>query len=482
MPGNRSGQSFPEKFRDGWSGFETTELPLTDDLNDPTEGGLVEQMERLASKTWGAGASFLMTGGSSLSASALLTALIKPGSTVLFLPTAHRSFLQAASWLDLRLKPLPMKRSEGEATELPILDVEKAVKLVAETSESLAACWMISPDYFGHVQNLIPLAESLRDRGILLLVDEAHGAHYALSPKQFPPTALDMGADGVVQSLHKTLPVLAPASMIHLSQRLIQNSPACVTALARARRVWQTTSPSFPVAASVDWMQGFLTTPSGQAQMGRTLEFIRSFREKNHVPFRVLHPTQWEDPFRVVIDVSQSAWTGQSLAAQLAKDGIDVEMATETHLILIVAMDQPESDFQRLECSLQRWAKGKPSPESGVETSQSKNQHNSHDPYPLWISKWNQTEGTVRPREAFLRSFTCSETLSYPDVRQKFEKGETLEVLDSITPYPPGIPLFYPGEVLDRRTMEILEKLFQSEAALSGCSWDALPVMGTLPS
>lgn len=479
MPGNRSGQSFPEKFRDGWSCFETTELPLTDDLNDPTEGGLVEQMERLASKTWGAGASFLMTGGSSLSASALLTALVKPGSTVLFLPTAHRSFLQAASWLDLCLKPLPMKRADEETTELPVVDVEKAVKLIAQMPESPAACWMVSPDYFGHVQDLTPLAEALRDRGILLLVDEAHGAHYALKPKRFPPTALAMGADGVVQSFHKTLPVLAPASVIHLSQRLIQNRPACVSALARARRVWQTSSPSFPVAASVDWMQGFLTSPSGQAQMDRTLAFVRSFREKNQSPFRVLQPTKWEDPLRVVIDVSQTSWTGQGLAAQLAQDGIDVEMATETHLILIVAVDQPESDFQRLECSLQRWAKEKPSPKSGTETSRNKNQHNPHDPYPLWISKWNQTEAAIRPRAAFLRSFTSLETLSYPDVLHKFEKGETLEVLDSITPYPPGIPLFYPGEVLDQRAMEILEKLFQSEATLSGCSWDALPVMGT---
>ncbi|HAA25493.1 MAG TPA: arginine decarboxylase SpeA, partial [Ruminiclostridium sp.] len=125
--------------------------------------------------------------------------------------------------------------------------------------------FVTSPDYYGLCAPISELAGIMHASGKLLLVDEAHGAHFAFS-QRFPPTAISLGADMAVQSFHKTLPALTQAAVLHIGSRRVN-----IAAVQKAVSMLTTTSPSYMIMASIEYACGLAGT-EGEKRYGRLLE------------------------------------------------------------------------------------------------------------------------------------------------------------------------------------------------------------------
>lgn len=467
MPGNRGGKSFPEEFQGGFAALETTELNRTADLNDPTE--VVLAAEALAAECFGAAKSFFFTSGSSMAIAAMLSAVCAPGARIWVDPTSHRSLAHTASLMDFELAFLPLAPSKGRSP-LPKVDAEAFYSQIHQEGFLAGdAIYLCSPDYYGSIVDLTAWRSIADDLSIPLLVDEAHGASFVAAPEWMPPSALSMGADLVVQSAHKTLPALAPSSFLHISQAAMRKWPRLAEQVLRTRTLFQTSSPSFPVAASLDWARSYLAT-SGRETINKLLENIREFSERLTKPFHFLEAAEGEDPTRIVIDFSESEWEAGELVLALEEQGIDIEMTDLQRLVLIPALDQAREDFIRLAEVLELLATC-PVPQPMNPEAKANRENLSN----LLLDSLLRSREALRPRESFFASFRQSKGVSMREAREALSHNKKVVAGMAIHPYPPGIPLYYPGESLNIGDLDFLEQLLEAGLQLPSCSIDSFP-------
>lgn len=464
MPANRGGKSFPERMGRLFSCLESTELAVTDDLNRPE--GPAREAERLAAECFGAGESLFFTSGSTTAIYAMLTAAAGAGGRILADPCAHRSLAQIAALLDLELDFLPLSPVQGSRSPLPKPDPEALERLLSGSERGRwQALYLSSPDYYGCTAEVGCISGIAKRHGLLLLCDEAHGAAFAASEGMMPPTALSAGADLVVQSLHKTLPALAPASILHLSEGALKRFPGLHAAALRARPLFQTSSPSFPVAASIDYARRFLAL-EGREHIRELIAMIRETGENLPDGMRLLPALEGrEDPTRVVIDCSGSGLSALQIAAALSERGVDVEMADFTRLILIPSLDQPREDFLRLSRVLREMAPGLPLAP-----------HADSGPERRICERLSRPRLSLKPRAALFKGFRGGPA-GIEDAILAREAGKRLIASACISPYPPGIPLFYPGEELSADDLLFLEHLLDEGFIIPDCGRGRFPIL-----
>lgn len=465
MPGNRGGKVFPAPFSCGFASLETTELEISDDLNEPTGPALLA--EEKAAAFFGSGKSLFFTSGSTVAIYAMLATALPPGSRVAASATLHRAFAQAAALLDLEIVFLPMKVPERgkEAREdcpsvsrspLPVIDTPRALQLLEKT-EGLRALIFSAPDYYGHVDLPQELLETAHARGLAVLCDEAHGAAFAAAADIFPQTALARGVDLCVQSAHKTLPALAPASLLHLSQTYLRRCPAAVRRAVAARKLFQTSSPSFPIGASLDFARAFLESGECRQKIQALRDHMTLLSQELPPDFQVLPAGPEDDPLRLVISYRNSGFGLRELSSGLSRLGIDIEMADFSRLVLIPSLDQPREDFVRLSAALHTLSREQAESSRGEEARASRLEKEAGgDRAERDLQRWLcRPRTSLKPRAAAFRGLfaetDCSEALL-----QKEQEDASFCVTSAIAPYPPGIPLWLPGEQITQRELRRL--------------------------
>lgn len=242
MPGHKRNTGDFEFLKELGARYDITEIEGFDDLHDP-RGILNEAMAR-AARLWKSERSFFLVNGSTGGILAAIRAASQGGTGKLIMArNCHRSVYNAA--LLCALEPvyiLPDNlKGFGFCGSIPPKAVEKAVR-----ENPGAAVVLTSPTYEGVISNNAEIAVICHMHGSPLIVDEAHGAHLDLSP-HFTGGAVRAGADIVVQSVHKTLTGLNQAGLLHVCGALISSEDA-----ARELAVFQTSSPSYPIMASID--------------------------------------------------------------------------------------------------------------------------------------------------------------------------------------------------------------------------------------
>ncbi len=481
MPGHADGNGFPTWFAGMALRMDTTELPETGDLNRPT-GAALQAME-LAAAAFGAAWTRFLTCGATSGVLALVAASCPRGSRLLVQRTCHRSVVSAVALLGLEPVFLPVDpRDASRAAREPSPDGSAAAPLPPVSPAAVAAALdrdpriravlVTSPDYYGTVSDLAAVAASAHAHAVPLLVDEAHGAHFAFS-RACPRTALASGADLVVQSAHKTLPALTQAALLHVSRGAVSSGRVDLGRVSEALRMFQTSSPSFLVAASIDFARAALQAdaerllPRRERALRALGQRLRGMAGQPFVPVdeafsrdrRFKAPGR--DPFRFVLDVHRSGLTGFEAARRLAAHGISVEMADPRRLVLIPPLLVEESgdaegdpdfpDLRALERALRAiLAEG---PADGP-------------PWPL-------------PGEAFgaLLS-TPAEPALPPAVWFGPERREAVPLAQAVgralaeplVPYPPGIPLVWPGERLDAARAGLVLALLAAGGTVDGLS------------
>ena len=327
--------------------LDITEIAGFDDLHDPA-GILAESMERSAA-LWGSQRAWYLVNGSTGGILAALHAALPRGSRLLAARNCHKAFYHALELLDLDpvfLQP-PMDSLSGVSGSLSPAEVEAALNIHPD----IRVLFLTSPTYDGVLSDLPTLCSLCHSRGVAVLVDEAHGAHLGFPP--FPPGAVAAGADLVVQSLHKTLPSLTQTAILHWQGSLLD--PVRVS---RSLGIFETSSPSYPLMASMDGCVRLLEAegaPLFQAWKNRLDAFDRAILPLKHL--RVLchgrdrlefHPAFWGfDPSKLLISTQGTALTGPELMERLRRDfQIELEMAAPSYA---TAMTGPGDSPQALE-------------------------------------------------------------------------------------------------------------------------------------
>lgn len=427
MPGHkRNTARFPHLAALG-AGFDVTEIPGFDDLHAPEE--ILREGQARCAALYGSLAAFFCVNGSTGGILAGIRAATRRGDRVLVARNCHKAVYHALELCDLRpvfVQP-PLLSLFGCAASLPPDAVEKALQEYPD----IRLVILTSPTYEGILSDVAAICRLAHARAIPVLVDEAHGAHLGLSP-DFPASALQAGADVVVQSLHKTLPSLTQTALVHLPSTRISREE-----LQRQLGIFQTSSPSYLLLASMDACVRLLEE-EGDALFSAWSKRLRHVRQRLAplCHLRLLGEGAGLfalDPGKLVIGTAGSGLSGVSLASCLRERyQIQVELASEHYVIAMTGMGDTDGmldAFAEALLEVDASCVGTDMPELPTQL-----------PLPLC-------------------RFGMADTLSQPWEVRPAEVCVDAVSAAAIWVYPPGIPLVLPGEVLSASLVEQLAHL-----------------------
>ncbi|MDR1705257.1 MAG: aminotransferase class I/II-fold pyridoxal phosphate-dependent enzyme [Clostridiales bacterium] len=423
MPGHKRNPRFlPAELM----GMEITEFPGADNLLAPA--GVIKELEERIARVFGAEVSFLMTNGSTGCLLAALMAVRKQGAKVLVARNCHKSVYSA-----LVLSGMRPVYVYPEMTDINIAGGVSPAAIEAAFRENPGICAAVitSPTYEGFVSDVSAIAEITRGYGVPLIVDEAHGAGFNLSDK-LPESAVACGADIVVHSLHKRMPMLSQTAVMHVKSGILD--PAFVK---KGFNLIQSTSPSYILMAQVDYALGLmLDDPGIMAGYLKNLLDLRAKLPKEGIlrlvgeEYDGRFAIKQTDISKIVLYIDGKELSGGRIERIFAEDyGVQLELSGLCHVIAMTTPGDTGEGFNRLFRAVNAVNEGKISAgDSNVFER---------------ISAPPRPQIVLTPRDAFYektRSVKLSEALS-------------LISAGFIIPYPPGIPLVAPGEII---TSEIL--------------------------
>lgn len=487
MPGHVSGRAFSEALAGLFMRADTTELPITDDLNDP-QVTLNETETRIA-KVYHAAHTFLLTGGSTEGLKAALLTVVGKGGRIAAPAISHRAVLHASALFDFEWMWI-----EGDAAQISertnerlryslfqpssVNDLKSCLSAAEQRGQLPDAVCIMSPDYYGYLMPISEWAEICHGYGIPLIVDEAHGALFAFGSSSgmrqgesdLPISALEQGADLVIHSAHKTLPALTPTALLHVSHHAKQMyGEAIVQQIKRTLIMLRTSSPSLIQAASIDWAVALLEQ-DGRERIQTVLSYLSTARQQIQAIEGLqceLHPDPaYMDPLRLVISTA-NVCSARWLYHQLQGKGIDLEFSDLTRLVCIVTPYHEWQDFERLILALQDILACLKSGGYGASIH-----HRMHvSPIDLKTLQaldqaWQQ-QYVKRHAPLQLKSFMPSLTDVEIDLNDEIHLIAGNMLKRAITPYPPGVPLFYPGDILTQQDVQLVRQLRTADVSFA---------------
>lgn len=405
---------------------DVSEMGGFDYLHAPT--GAMARAQARAAEVFGAAQTFFLVNGSTGGNLAAITAFAGDGDGLLMLRGSHRSVYTAAALAGAVPHYLPMAY-DSALDGWFVAEPPATASLPAQ----LAVIHVTRPNYYGTACDLAPFVEIARHTGAVLIVDEAHGAHFGQHPS-LPASALAQGADIVIQSTHKTLGGLTQASMLHVSH----GSRADPARLAASLAMLQSSSPSALLTLSLDLAAEHLRA-RGRVDIARTVALALHVRQSlgRVAGLRVVDGAGW-DPTKLVIDVAALGRSGFAAARWLLEhERLNVELADFRRIVCSITIGDSEETCTLLIDALTRFAG------EGSAGDEPKHRRPGLPPPP---------PRTLTPRAA---RHAATESVSVGDVL-----GRTCA--EYVIPYPPGIPIVVPGEVL---TADVLGALASFRAA-----------------
>lgn len=273
--------------------MDITEIDGFDDLHHP-EGILKEAMKE-AAEVYGSEKTYFLVNGSSCGILAAVSAAVKPGGKLLMARNCHKSAYHGALLQQAEVTYLyPELEKEGFYGAVQAKDVKSAL----EKDPEICAVMVVSPGYEGIVSDIEAIAQAAHACGCALIVDEAHGAHFPFAGRyEFPVSALEKGADIVIQSLHKTLPSLTQTALLHLGKgSSVYVNPEAIEFYLR---IYQSSSPSYILMASIDHCIHLMSSDRGKhlmAEYARNLSAVRGKLKEQLQILQLYEPEQSPEP------------------------------------------------------------------------------------------------------------------------------------------------------------------------------------------
>ena len=391
--------------------------------------GPIRDAEVAAARYFGAVDCFFLTGGSTQGILSMLAAAVGEGGSVLLDRGCHQSVCHACALLDITpyFIDAPLLEPFGIAGALP---VDEAGRQLAAHPE-IRAVLLTSPTYYGVRRNIEAFSVLCRAHGKKLLVDAAHGAHFTALGL---PTPVLEGADLAVLSIHKTLPCMGQGAVLLCGEGIDRR------ALREQTVLFGTSSPSYPIMASIDLARAYMEGP-GRAAYCRAAESCAALRQMlaQHTCFTPLSVENHAmlDPCRLTVCTAGTDITGRRLADMLWSEfGVACEMADSRNAVFILTGSDTGGTLLRLRRALRRL---------------SARRHETPPPAPA--APFPPAERVMPVRQAWFAEHTA-----VPLARAT---GQICA--RPVTPYPPGVPLLWPGEKITGAHIALLREKWYNE-------------------
>ena len=347
IPGHTKGTGTLPEFKK-LIGRKALSVDTTDEFDNlgtlhPATGPIKEAQE-LAAKAFGAKKTFFLLNGSTAGNLALAMALTKKGQKILTNRNCHRSVLTGMIISGAEPLWLIPKRFEdwgiwGNVTP-------ESVEKMLETHDDVSMVWITNPTYEGVVSDIKSISAICKRFGVPLIVDEAHACLWNFN-KHLPTPALQLGADAVVHSLHKTGGSMSQSSMLHIAE----NSLIDADAVEKALKLLHTTSPSLMLLASLDSARANLESQRGQKMLQRAINNAKYLRREIE---QMEHIHDLKPDFGYMTDVTKvfiraDGLSGKRLESILEIDfNIEVESASDAGLLLLSNIGNTRTDMEYL--------------------------------------------------------------------------------------------------------------------------------------
>ena len=475
MPGHKRREipdGIPGGFPDPY-GIDITEIDGFDNLHH-AEGILKDAMDEAAA-IYGADRSWYLVNGSTCGILSAVFATTENGGKILTARNCHKAVYHAICLNRLEAEYLyPEEITEfGINGGIRAEDVRKALEKdamrcagnsgdVRGKNTKIQAVLITSPTYEGVVSDIRAIADAAHEYGIPLIVDEAHGAHleYADQCHSFPKSALEYGADIVIQSLHKTLPCFTQTAILHVKGKFVDQDR-----VSRYLSMFQTSSPSYLFMAGMErcirYMDG-----DGRNGMVRYEERLEHFMERME-GLQVLEVLDREicgkyrtvagwDPSKIVVSTMRAEdFHGEELAETLRrKYHLEMEMTAPEYVIAMTSLMDTEEGFERLGTALLEIDGAL---RHCVESEQQKEKGESKGK-----KRCETPEATESKVSHPIRRMLICEAMDADTERTALQDTVGKVSAEFVYLYPPGIPIIAPGEVF---TDVIVEKIVAYKAA-----------------
>lgn len=430
---------------------DLSEVRGLDVLGEPA--GVIREAEALAAEAFGADHTFFSVNGSSAGLAALMISCCRPGDRVALPRNIHRS---AVTGLVLSgAIPVFVEPELDDDLGVVVATTPESYKAAFESVSSLRMALVIHPTYEGFVSDVFQIVRLAHERGIIVVADEAHGGHFRFH-ESLPPTALEAGVDATVQGLHKTCGSLTQTSMVH-----IRGGGIHVGRLASALRLLQTTSPSYPLMASLDLARRTLAQ-EGERRLGEAIELSAEVRNvarslgmyspgSDRLPGRGVIAA---DPTKVLVN-GRGIGLPSRLVVEILRDeyAVEPEYHDEWNILFMVTIGDTREAIASL-CNGLR---------AGVQAHKGANDAGtSEDDKGISLATLKIIteckDFYMSPREAYFSDRVAVEPAKAP--------GRI--AAETVCVYPPGVVLLAPGQAIRAPAVDALEYLHESGLRLEG--------------
>ncbi|AFY74855.1 arginine/lysine/ornithine decarboxylase [Synechococcus sp. PCC 7502] len=437
MPGHKRGVGIdPDFIAMMGTNLFRLDLPELPGLDEP-----IYEAEVLAANAYGSNRTWFLVNGSTSGIAAMMLAVAGIGDKILIGRNCHKAAI--AGLVLCGATPIYVETDYNSDFDLDCGISPHSLQTALENNPDAKAVLLVSPNYFGICGDLEKLVEIAHSFNVPILIDGAHGGHLRFHP-DLPMDAVTAGADVVVQSIHKMGSSLTQTAMLHIQSKRVNSDR-----LDQAVQMLQTTSPNILLLASLDVARRQMVL-HGQELLDQTMALSNWGRSQiNQIPHlycldyqaQILHL----DPTRLTVMVNQLRKTGFDMDEMLVRDfDVVAEMPTLSQLVFAVSIGNTVADVQKLVQAFQSLA----------------NQEKCHNISMPIIPKLPKLHQKLTPRSAF---FSPSQSIPLVNAAGHIST-------ETISPYPPGIPIICPGEEITTEIIDFLQLIKNAGGVINGCS------------
>lgn len=436
MPGHKRNTGLAPYLSKLAADCDITEIDGYDNLHEPC--GIIERSMTVAAQLWGSVETLYSVNGSTGAILAAIHALVPRNGKVICARNCHNSVYNALELIDADVTFVYPEQTESGGVCGCVLPLD--VRCAIEANPDAALVVITSPTYEGVVSDVYSICKTAHEYGIPVLVDSAHGAHFGFG-FSFPRSAVQCGADVVVQSVHKTLPSLTQTAVCHI------NNADLAEKVRRSMAIFETSSPSYLLISSIDGCVNLLTRRKDELfckwKQNLDLFYRKTSCLKN---LRLLNNNDGKffdfDRSKIVILTDNADISGSELADELRKFNIECEMSLPGYVVAMTGLGDTEENMAALADAL-------------AEIDKRIN-HCTHKTCNLPY---------IPPAEKVCTAY-CAEKKDAEYVPVADSDGQICA--EYVWAYPPGIPMIIPGERITAEFVKCVEEYSGAKTNLTG--------------
>ena len=449
-PGHKKGWAYESSgdggLKENLYQYDTTEIFGTDQLQDPI--GVLKESQQWTAEVFHGHRAYYLINGSSAGILGMLLSQTKPGDEILLPRDVHQSVIHALILGDIRPRFIQPEID-------PLLKIPRGIRAyqVQEGFKKYPRCkgvLLTHPNYYGHPGEILEIRRLTHSLEKFFWVDQAHGAHLGLH-QELPPSAVEVGVDLTVMSFHKTLPTMTQSGVLFAKGPRVDHHR-----LLEQLNIHQSTSPSYVLMASIE--QGTRHyLQFGKEKMKELLTWVEDFEGKfQNLTFFQLDTTKGKDRTKLWIHTENSGLTGYEVEAYLRKNhGMDLEFAMPQGILALSSMGNRKKDFEKLYLAFEELDK----------TLYNRGKRENCRKKPAQEGFYyvhGENEKDVPLGLPIRTAFYCAKE------RVSINKSLNRVAGSAITPYPPGVPLILPGEVITQGLRNKLLEIAKNNPKVMG--------------